>query len=539
MKLDAERNSWLKIRKDLFRQVQAQVMSRLGKETDELKSYRMSYEKEFDRKWVVSDKVQLIDSVLESDIVFMGDFHASQQSQRAMLRVLQSIGQKRSVVLGVEFIETQDQLHLDQYLSGQLSEDKFLKKIKWNEKWGFPWDHYSILLKWAIENEVPVYALNKNFVQKKDVLKKRDRFSGARIDQIVENHPNSLVVIFYGDLHLTESHLLSQVKAVQKSRSPKRVLRILQNSEKIYFQLAARGIESEVNVVRLSQDCFCLMSVPPWVKWQNYLMYLEKNYDLEIEDVEERLDYTDLVARYVDLISNDLGLNISKASLSVYTAEDTSFWHQLNETMLPRELKIIRQLISDEWSFYLPEKAMSYLARPSVNHAANLAMEYIHSQTSKREKNFLQMPQHFLQLIWIQAVSYYGSKIVNHSRKTDTLQDIKIALASKFPGDLGKEAMLVALAQKMKEWMILHNRQSSQDYQPKREASYREAARILGGILGEKMYAGYRLGHLKKTTLNHWMSSKVESSQFSVFYYEVIEVVDSLPVFFESKSERL
>ncbi len=64
-------------------------------------------------------------------------------------------------------------------------------------------------------------------------------------------------------------------------------------------------------------------------------------------------------------------------------------------------------------------------------------------------------PADFLGFIWLEGMAYFGSKIINHKRKTDTIADIKASLTSRGPSDLGKEALQLSLAQKMHELMVI------------------------------------------------------------------------------------
>ena len=74
---------------------------------------------------------------------------------------------------------------------------------------------------------------------------------------------------------------------------------------------------------------------------------------------------------------------------------------------------------------------------------------------------------------------------------------------------------------------------------PKRKLSFVVAARLLGGILGERLYFGYHKKILSRQTLVGFLKKPVSSESFSVAYYEMLEVIDALPVPFHSKKEKL
>ncbi len=532
---------WLKIRKELYRQLEAEVRHRLGREEPGLVSYRQEYNQEFRKKWQTVPKEDLLSAFKNSRLILMGDFHALQQSQKAHLRIFKSLPKKSKIVLGLECFDAEDQVHIDRFMQGKSSEHDFLKDIDWQNKWGFPWEYYKPLIRWAQKNKIKVYGLNKT-VRKYSAagLRTRDQFAAKKIAEIIGMYPDSSCVVIYGDLHIAEKHLPAEIYKILGEKFRKQTLRIFQNAEEIYFQLLARELESSVDVVRLSRRDYCLMSVPPWVKWQNYLMYLEQAYDLELGDEEDALDYTDHVGRYVHLIAEELGFKVSLANLSVATARDSFLWQNLEEKFSSKELKWIEKMIEEGNSFYLPEVGTAYLARPSVNHAASLAMQFLHAQACQRKALAMHMPKDFMRQIWVEGMAYFGSKIVNHKRKTDTIADIKASLASRNSPELGKEVLMLALTQKMQEVMAVSGRTLSRgQFVPKNKWSYVQASALLGGIMGERLYTGYRKKMISPATLQNFLHKDTESDSFRNIYYEMLETIEALPVSFKSKKEKL
>jgi len=531
---------WIQIRKELYRQMEKQVRHRLGEDTPELMRYHKVYDSEFRKKWQASSKEDLWQQIEKSRVVLMGDFHALHQSQKAHLRILRQLPQKRPVVLAVEFFEANDQAKLDKYLAGKMSERDFLKSVQWQKRWGFPWEHYRPVVRWAQKNRIPMYGLNRSEKKKSAAsLKSRDIFAGKKIAELVQTHQDAVVFVIYGDLHLANPHIPQEICKVLGPVFDKQVLRIFQNAEKVYFQLLNKDLDVTIDLVRLARNAFCLMSVAPWVKWQNYLMYLEQTYDLDLDD-EEVLDYTDHISNYVKIISEELGEVVSTANLSVYTARDSHFWLQLQDHFSPSQLKWIESMIADEMSFYLPEVGVAYLARGTVNHAASLAMQFVHAHLAVADKSYFDMPADFLRQIWIAGVCYFGSKMINHKRKTDTILDLKANMASRNPTDQGKEAMGLALAQKMHELMVITGNPAHRlQTQPRRKWSYMVAANLLGGMIGERLYNGYRKDLVSSRTVMSLLKKNLSGGNFEIVYYEILELIESLPPPFQSKKEKL
>lgn len=530
---------WIRIRQELYQQLQKHVQLLLGAEPADLRRYREDFEREFQKAWRPSTRDVLFQEVATSDIVLLADFHALAQSQRSQLRILKGLPKGLGLSLAVEFFEARHQPLIDRFMAGETTEKDFLKQIEWSRRWGFPFEHYRPLIRYAQKHRIPVYGINRHFSEKSGrTLKLRDDFAAEKILEIRRADPARKVLVVYGDLHLASNHL---PKSIEKRRARKEILRVLsvfQNNEKIYFRLLEKEQELSVDVVRLSRDQFCVISIAPWVKWQNYLLFLEKHLDKELAG--ESVEYTDHVSRFVKVIATDFNLKIEEGSFSVYTPDDDSFWGQLEGRYSGKELKTFRDLVLEAKSFYVPELQLGFLARPSVNHAAQLAMSIIHAQISGWRAFPQATPEDFLKMIWLEAVQYFGSKLINPKRKTDTIQDLRAALASRSPLDMGEEALKIALHQRMKEVLFLTGQNSKlTPARPRRTASYREAARLLGGMLGEKLYTGFRKKLMSTDAVLRLFRRSVDGPGFTEFYFELLEIVEGLPEAFLSKSEKM
>lgn len=543
MKSSAQKlQSWIQIRKDLYKQVRQHVEKRLGKQPS-IESYQQDYGKTFQKQWRVSSPEKLFTALGESQVILLADFHALSQSQKSHLRLLNSLGADRVQVLALECFYEEDQRWIDKYLAGQMGEQEFLKSIRWTSKWGFPWSHYRGLVEWAKQGGVRILALNKSFEREGlRALHDRDRLAAEVLANLINTKPvssvKSKIVVIYGDLHLARNHLPLQLEK-RIGRAIKTV-RVFQNSEKIYFQLAKRALESEVDVIDLGQNTFCLNSVPPWVKWQNYLLFLESGEDLEIGAGEVEIEPNDQVGQYVKLMGDELGLPFDLTKLSVFTAQESSLWNQLEAHLDAKTVKGFKLFIENEISFVSPASHVAFLSRLSVNHAATLAMHFLHSETAKVKTWGFRGPEDFERLIWVFGFGYFGSKLINPKRKSDTLVDIKSAISSRITSEYGKEALRLALAQKMNELLFMaHRRRPRLSVQPRKKISYVTAAELLGGLLGERLYNGYREGILSLMTLKNLMQKDWSRDDFRLTYLEAMEMIEGLPLAFQSKKDKL
>jgi hypothetical protein len=525
--LNKATREWVQLHKKLYILAKAQVFQHLGDIRYDFESLEKKYNAELKQAWRIISKDYILNDLKHRDIVLMGDFHALQQSQKSQLRILRELIHHREIVLGVEFLQAKHQSLINDYLVGKISDEEFREKIQWDKNWGFPWSHYLPLLQWARENKVVIYGLDWSLKDHSlKSIKLRENFSSVFIKKMHRKHPQSLIVVIYGELHLAKNQF---PRAIQKNfggRKKLNIARIYQNYEPIYFRLTQRALETNVEYIRFKSGDFCVLSVPPWVKWQSYLLFLEQSYDKELDDLD--IDYTDHVVKLVQFLRQALNLKIGTDSVSVYTVGDEYFYRKIMSDLPAREFKRVKALIAKERSFYLPQMQMGYLARMSLSHTSILAAEYMHAILSERRSMHLSGQSDFLRQIWIQAMKYFGAKLINHKRKTDSLEDIRRSLLSgstKDPKD--KDALILSLQQKVREVSYLTTGRKPKYRVKKNDPSvFWDAARLLGGMIGEKYFMAFHKSLISQKYLVNLLKHSLEDRSFEKFYYKQIQAIE-------------
>ena len=359
--------------------------------------------------------------------------------------------------------------------------------------------------------------------------RKRDRHAAKRILELQRewDENGSLVYVIYGEAHLSRPHLPKVLKSLSSTELT--VVTIFQNSEKLYFDLAKQGDDSSVEVMKGSQNRFCIMSSPPWLKWQSYLVFLEKNFDVDLdedEDAEGDFDFTDHFEHILSFILKDLGLNLEARDFVVYTPEQDYFKMIVERHCSGEEKKIAEFLMRNDRSFYLPQSKTFYLSRLTVNHSAGLAGHYIQSQLSGRARSLWDMPKDFLALIWLEALGFFTSKLINPKRKTEQLLDLKAQLATMTPGDQGRESLLLALDQRVLEIARSERKGASRRVKVKKATSYLIAARILGHMLGDRIFRLIREKKMHRDDVLVCFQKSVLAPDFENFYLEQVHKID-------------
>lgn len=512
----------MKTRRALLRHVKTEVKKRLGSsEPDDITEFTHRYEKELRKTWKVSSQKELLERVLESNLVYGGDFHALEQAQRTHLRVLRSLPAETEVVLALECFQTSAQKHLDGFLRGDLSLDELRANSRWDRTWGFSFDHYRPLLELARVRGFRLLALNS---PRRSSLAVREAAAARVLARECARTP-ALIYVLFGDLHLAPAHLPGRVRAAL--RRPRRELTIHLNSERVYFQLAAQGREVDVDVVKFGESSFCILSTPPWVKWQSYLLFLDRggvaDADARLDD-ETDFDPTDQVALLVRLAAGDLGLRREFGQindLAVYSEHDEAIWRAVDSRLGDGDREIAHSLLRARVRFFIPSGGIAYQPKPTINAAASLAGFYLHARLSRRRKVLWKFPDEMRALIWTEAVSHFISKMINHSRRGETLSGLQTKLRSK---SSNPEALRLALDIRLSEMARLQmGRARPLQIKPRRRSSAVEAARILGGMLGERLYECERTRKLKRDTLVEWLRFDPGSRGFPAIYDGIVE----------------
>jgi aminopeptidase N len=104
---------------------------------------------------------QVIDSVSDKQIVYVGEEHVNYSHHAVQLEVIKGLLQKeRKIAIGMEMFQRPYQSVLDDYISGTIDQKTFLKKSQYFARWGFDYDLYKPIIDFARENRIPLIALN-------------------------------------------------------------------------------------------------------------------------------------------------------------------------------------------------------------------------------------------------------------------------------------------------------------------------------------------------------------------------------------------
>jgi len=97
----------------------------------------------------------------QAHVVYLAETHDRPEDHQAQLQIIQALHQQRpDLVIGMEMFQQPYQPTLNRYLAGQLTEAQLQAATQYQQRWGFPWEFYAPVLRFAQANQVPVVALN-------------------------------------------------------------------------------------------------------------------------------------------------------------------------------------------------------------------------------------------------------------------------------------------------------------------------------------------------------------------------------------------
>ncbi len=497
------RQELLALQKQVFRQNQRLIEDSISVVEKGFEKYRktyLGYVRKFDH---VATPEELQAAIAEADIIYVGDYHTNPQSQRAFLRVLKMAAQtgfRLSVAL--ELIHRRYQPEIERFLASKIEEETFLKKIHLTRRWYFDlWKNFQPLFDFAKYHQFKVYGVESAHTRH-STLQSRDQACAELLVKILSQNPEEKLFVLIGDLHLAPPHLPVKVsRLLKKKKLKKKELFLYQNSEQIYWQLAAMQEEEKAEIVRIDARSFCIMNTPPIVWQQSYINWLEHE--------EGEIDFSDAKASFlelVDRIAGFLGMTLpkEKEEVEVYTCGDLSFLERLEKEsdFSRQDIQRIKKQIRASESYYIPKKKIAYLGSLSLNHVAEEASHFIRHLCAGDE--FPRDPvDAFYANALHEALGFLGSKMINHHRKCLHEKDFERILfffrdQTHVPKDRSLELDVAHLVLELKALEKQGKLISSAKVIQQHDALFFAVTHALGYMLGDRLFYALMAGKISK-----------------------------------------
>lgn len=487
------RQELLAIQKKLYRRNKEMIDLSIEVIEPGFEFYEAAYQRHVRNYDKIATQSEMIKAVMKSDIIYVGDYHTCNQSQRSFLRILKSVVRKNpNFIIGLELIHDRYQPIIDEFFKGRLSEHGFIRKIGLKEHWVFDlWENFKPLFDFSRYHGIPIYGIDASPVG--DSLHGRDAATAKVIARLKKQNPKRKIFVFIGDLHIAPPHLPRKVtRELDKLGIKARELILFENSDAIYWKLAKKGLDDRVEVVRLKDGNFCRMHTPPIVCQQSYLNWLEHE--------EGEIDYDDAKASFLELlerIAHFLRVKLKRNydDVEVFTCGDLSFLKRLRDSkqFTKREIEIIKRQILSSESYYIAKTKFVYLANLSLNHAAEEAAHYLKHLCSGLEEP-RELIDAFYANILHESLGFFGSKLVNHKRKCYHEKEFKDLLTYfktvRVPDDRRIEEETASLILEYKKYERKGKPLKFDTVFRQKIDLFLSVTHALGYMLGDKLYYG-------------------------------------------------
>ena len=103
---------------------------------------------------------EILSALASSQVIYLAETHNDLADHVAQLDIIQALDANGDIAIGLEMFQRPFQSALDDYLSGALSEEGLITASEYETRWGFDWEFYAPILRYAKENSIPLIALN-------------------------------------------------------------------------------------------------------------------------------------------------------------------------------------------------------------------------------------------------------------------------------------------------------------------------------------------------------------------------------------------
>ena len=406
----------------------------------EIQSYQENHEQYSHRPFETSSLEELYESVFTSDIIYLGDFHTFDQNLKNFLRLTQRcIAAQIPLCFALEML-TQDHLkYVHAYFSGDITELEFLESIKYHDSWRFPWTHYKKIFELAKLHDISIVGLGS-----KGNIKSRDEKAASLIVQTKKKYPNLQIFVFFGEYHIVPNKLpLLVEKKIKACKFKHKIdyLIIHQNLESPYWRIVQNHKSLKTyKILKFNNKEFCIISSPPWMKYESMCYWYENlmddpDYDIHEYIIENGLKiFTGTTQENFELICKHiiknfkLKINENDLDYNIYDHSNLEFIESEIESHLPGNLKyFFKHLIETNQSFIIPKTNRLYCSNYSINRLTKLASLFLLSLYGQKDIDLLinNKLNFFYYFLHQKMISYFWAKSINPYLKCNLYADIK------------------------------------------------------------------------------------------------------------------
>lgn len=424
---------WFKLQKRLYSQIQRELHGLLAHQPKSLKNYATQYAKDF-RLMRQSSQKQLFQSINESQILLVGDFHTLRQSQRMMIRLLRDKNLKPPQYLALEVLDAKFEDKVLNPSSKKL--DEYRELLDLEQSFGSSFEVYKELFHVAHSKGIKLVGLKSSSKS----LKTRDRSAAKIINKL-----DARTWVLFGEFHCARPHLPSELLKLNKDLS---ICILQQNPDKLHLKNLKEMSAAKRDLIFKSGSkhqapMFAILHTPLWLKWQSFLdQHRRSQITLDPVDPHDQISWS--IRTLVDFLKDRrYPQPVSLEELldfNVFSVEDEDFMHTL-QSLSRKDAEIVQAQLENSRVAITVDNKKIFLSEVTINSCAQAAGAYLFKSWAGIKDPFA----HFYVNVLFESISFLLSKVLNHSRKTkhwkelgqlsrsqEQKQEIKRMLESQF-----------------------------------------------------------------------------------------------------------
>ncbi len=108
-----------------------------------------------------SKQQEIIKELQTARVVYLGEIHDRDSDRQQQLMIIESLFKyKPQVAIGMEMFQRPAQPIIDRYLVGKITAPQLREQTEFDRRWGYKWESYEPILRFAKANNLPILALN-------------------------------------------------------------------------------------------------------------------------------------------------------------------------------------------------------------------------------------------------------------------------------------------------------------------------------------------------------------------------------------------
>ncbi|NJK38777.1 MAG: ChaN family lipoprotein [Oscillatoriales cyanobacterium RM2_1_1] len=116
---------------------------------------------EFSTPSISSTQADILTALKKADVIYLGETHDEVADHQGQLQIIQALYANNSrIAIAFEMFQRPYQPVLDQYLQGIITEAQLIQASEYENRWGFPWEYYRDIVRFAQRHQLPMLAAN-------------------------------------------------------------------------------------------------------------------------------------------------------------------------------------------------------------------------------------------------------------------------------------------------------------------------------------------------------------------------------------------